>query len=661
MLFFPPAESGRIVTLPTLVAQISTVEKPLAVDKELANEAIYLRGITVDTSLLPKLARICAAEWVKSGSTAVLSRPGSLKARLAREQAERFGPLMARTFAEKPKPFDGAGMAKALAAFREDLAKAKTRPGYGPEAFLQLAQASLAKSNGAFEQPSPAARSLNGFIATFDLGRCVEIGQGRTLTFTNLGGRLTQPLPNATAVLHDFREIWGVWNGITLTVEGILKEEFKDTDPLLGGNWTQLAKDPTGAAFSIYRNLLDSYEFEIRFFDKDGLAADQETTRRELPTPEDGGFPNAEAWAKEPIPGDEATRRSVGLLQGMYGDLWPEEPRWSKEFLKDGEGTLDPLSVFATPFLDAMAERSSLPVLIDLPDGAAAHMDGESLGDIEKALRSYVMIEATDSLLLGAPRYPVQTTADRFPRRALPELTWMISLPLATLEDGVRYVRNMGSATVLEGILYEACDHATLATEDVRGRIFTFDASRSWIAALGELGPVQRDALLSGDSISFSTLPIGARRALSDAFYAHEATLKDGKQPAILYYPNGLPEEAVLRASAGARIPTLAMAGVEEGALPATQWGDALWSFEQMKKEGIAGNAVDPRKAEFVPFFQTNAALAVVVDGRTLAGPNIPFPIAAAKGPVSWSQIPEPFMAEIRRGYEAAKASGKSE
>ncbi|CAN5590915.1 hypothetical protein BH11ARM2_BH11ARM2_04500 [soil metagenome] len=106
MIFAPLLEPRRIVTLPKLVAGLSTPDRPLSVDPELANEAIYLRGITVDASLLPKVAKACAAEWVTVGNRSCLIRSKALKATLAsKEKADLLAALKA-SFQSPKKQLD---------------------------------------------------------------------------------------------------------------------------------------------------------------------------------------------------------------------------------------------------------------------------------------------------------------------------------------------------------------------------------------------------------------------------------------------------------------------------------------------------------------------------------------------------------------------------
>ncbi|RYG31923.1 hypothetical protein EON81_21805, partial [bacterium] len=636
MIFSPLVESGRIVTLPTLVAELSKeTGRRLAVDPELENEAIYLREITLDVKAIPNLAQACAAEWVQKGSTAVLSRPPLFKTALAKNESTAFVTEVRSAYPLDTDPIDEKGFDAVLEPLRLATKRAGSKRAIDIKSLEIALKEARKETVPLLTKADPLNRAASRILASVDFGKAASLSPGQSLTFTNRVGHHGFTVPNAKGALSQLHEESTAYGRMSRSLSLAIAAAKRAVKP--GETWPDerpappLPPPPLWFSLSFLQEWGALTQIGVHFLDERGESHEGDNYLWIPSPPGPSDFPYPTKFSSETILMNSRLQHAQGLLGNSPEDTTP----WSEKLL-DG-GKLDPLSAFAAPFLDGVADAVDLPIMIDLPDAFLDQLYLEGLSAINGRIGQSVKLVAVDGVVIGTPRSPIRTTLGRFSRRALPDLIRLAKDPIVDLDEAAYYVSRVGSMKILESNIWETIAIAELWNFDLRDRLLSPDfGPRTWISLFAGLTPAQRSILSEGGSIPVSNLLPASRSALADLIYTYSPERELIQAPAVLTHPTGFPLDATLAGTRIEEVPMLRIAygdgeNAQNHSRKAYTFGGELWDEEEARRTGTADH--DSRKSKLFPILQRNLRASVMIGGKIAAQITVPFPIPLSKDP----------------------------
>lgn len=671
MILPPPVETGRIVTLPVLVAQISTPEKPLAVDKELENEAIYLRGITVDASLLPKLAKACAAEWLPNESGALLARPKALKATLASQEKEAFQKALKASFRPPKGPLDASTLAAKERTLQNDIdtLKSSTASSEAWQQALDRSQSLLYTYRKGKDDANPVRRSLRRLLSSADISDATLLTSGKWLRYSNLSQSSVRMVPDAPGLLPAFRKDWESFrrSGLSVSSFGINREPIEcgttDNSFVIGGD--EEAGPPSRFVLGVSRTDDDGYRFILRIYDRNGTFVAGDNVAWEPPAlpaehwPGDGKQPPSE------LENDPALKKAQHHL---YGDLTAKENRAWLSTLRKGQA--DALSSFASPFLDAVTTDLGQPVLIDVPDDILSPLQGaRTTDDVKSALLGSVAITSEERTSIGKPHCPLRASRLRFPRLVLPDLLHLATQKFPSLQECGLYIRRAGPSSRLERAIYLSASRRNTEAGGVLPKIFVYDAiNRNILAFLNLLSPQEKSVIDRSGSLALGSLSPLARQKLREAM----------DDPRFIYddchFLKGGNDAYVLQATSSHAY--LLYTTNDEHDAPVTSpdsLAQILWKNDHRIPMGEYDGKLPARSKLFVPFLRSGIRLVLAESPdlppaseeawkRNVYVSNLSIAKPLSSFPLSMQGLPEVYQDQIRASYDKwMKASRKAE
>ncbi|RYG44849.1 hypothetical protein EON79_14020, partial [bacterium] len=666
MIFPPPIEAGSIVTLPVLVAALAeeTGER-LAVAPELENEAIYLRRFALNGRTLPLLARVCAAEWERSGTKLTLTRSGHLKGKLAAEGAAALTQAIQTAYPAPPATMELSLYNQefdSLTKSIEALAKGKIS-----SAAFRESLDSLVKQADALKimhrQADPSRRTLDRLMASADLRAMLQLAPQQSLSFSNREGFQTRRLSGSSAPLARFNSeapAYRAW------ARAKRKDDPSFSEMLNPLNGTKVREsdgdDPTADVLFLTatRNVVRDLGFTVTLaiLGRDGQALGIVHNSVELPSPTGSGIPKEGTWKSRPL---DDVPEAKEALEWIQGSLSREEigPGRLAPLLARNDKILDPLSVFVRPILDGLTEETSGPILIDVPDGTLSELgEAKTLFESDTAISKQIRWVKEADVLLGTPRYPLLATSARFPRRALAALLKLANADFVRLEDGSRYLQTVGGPKPLEAAIYHAISWEMVDTMDFRDEIFDVDRDiRPWVKLYAGIPAFGRKVLEGGGSVPLSDGTPLIRALAQDAFFALDSHYSDSADtPLALIHPRGLPSDLVLR---GAHSTEVYLRGFHKGQVmdnyPPDALGRFLWQVESGERGGIGAGAVHLPVAHFLPYMAGETVLTPWVGGREMSAEVLSTTMPMIPQPVPLNRLPIDLLAPVRKGYEDQK------
>ncbi|RYG36683.1 hypothetical protein EON81_08985 [bacterium] len=672
MILPPLPETGCIVTLPALVAQLAAkTGQALAVAPELENEAIYLRGITLDAKVVRQLAQACAAEWVSSGSHLLLTRTGSLKAKLAQEQRAVFVQAVRATFPPPTEPMGLVAFGDLMdTTFAEIDRIDKEQSIEKLRARLKALQNDLDQVTNLGRIADPTHRAFDLLLSKFDATSALSLQPDQTFNFSNQPGYRCQPLLGMEPILDTFRQEAPIYRNWARTRKDSGKSinEFPHRH-----NGTSIGEDDEALTdvdtvlLSLFRSVEEETRFNFRLgiYNASGENVGSVYRPVELAGELEPGIPHAASWMNRRFTKSGPREMAEAFLNPQWENDEKSGERWAKKLLTQQGQTLDPLSSLAAPYLDALTEEVDGPMLADVPDGILAGLgETQTLEEADGKIRRYVKWSKTVEGLIGTPRYPLLATSARYARRNLDGLVDLATSRFFSLEEGAKYVQRARSPRLLELAVYGTARPHNIAFSDTRQHMFDLYAEeRVWLDLWGTLSPSQKMALRGGRSLSMIPLSSQSRQRLSEMFFGRDQRFAEHLGPPLaLAYPNGLPPHLVLQGSSESEKFLVRVVGrsfYEDYDIQSLgrDLGDPPSTDSQAKGQALPNLS----RATFLPFVTEQLEIKPWIGPDELTGIRFTSSAPMLDQAVPWQKLPPKMVEEIRRANkEATEEARKS-
>ncbi|MGV3618238.1 MAG: hypothetical protein ACO1SV_23160 [Fimbriimonas sp.] len=550
----------RVARLPTVVAELATEGNlRLMVSAELANEIVYIRAKPREAQVWMRLiAEATCGEWAEDGATWRLTRSPALRRRL--EEAERIerGVQLERSV----RRFLGSpNLAVATPAELQKLTSKSAAAAEAARSTLASDENRLAVYDRLREIEGeflPKQRFLRRFLTLEVLAMVAEVPAGQVDYRSSQPKRFRRPIPNPTSALAKYGQEREALVSVIAAQRG--ERSFSDVAMRIS-NELFLADSgprPVSVNLRIERLETDQTGVAVDLVGAHGWLVEQAVAILPL-IPLPSAWPNFSGLSNLSL---EITPRIADLRVLATGMEMDGLMSLAADPVRNEPGEL-----FTRPLLDALCEKDDTQAIIGLDDSLIPALLGTLIGEphlgtLIERLEISTVLRASEGLVVGSPRYPVEATKMRLDRGLLRDLVAKIGrrggYRLDVLAEYAAKQNPDAGVSRLDQLVVRTAGAGVPMMNGALTSLFdTRYGGRETLRMYGLLPSALRRALWEGTAVPVASLPMAAQTSLARRIFRNEVFFRPNPgyrhwshQDAPGWLPDGIPVDAYLRAEA---------------------------------------------------------------------------------------------------------------